>query len=1143
MGHTATAAASPSLAAVSGTQKTAAKSSPSAAAAISPTEKANNDSSSSLSAKTTSVPSDEKPEEVVAIVSVKALQLEIEQLKQEVEGLHSWKTRAHDQIKSLNKELSDKVAESSQREQSVRDQLTATQKEKIRVEKNSEKELERITKEHEVERKQLNNQIQELSDKYEEERIDRELAEEQVKELEQALEEANGEIEILKSQVSLEQDSESPDSSDSVTDLRQQVERLKIALVKLRDLSLTEKQESAKKIKELEKTAAQIPQLEEKILILETENLQLQENEEELKEQLDAALEAEEIVEDLSRKNLDFEQQVKDLKGQIHDLEESVELSEQLEEQFQQVEKNLRSEIRRKEVQVLDFGGILSNTQQTLMEKEKTINNFRAKVKQLEQRIFEVQEKAESSSSTSVELSAQSYKLTDENLQLKNQVERLEAGLLDNHMRKIEASKALQKTSIICSFLPDHWRKEEFEAVEAQLEVSRLQSKCQLLVDDLKPAFHLHQYAVAAVTSKSLEDRIFGIKFVSKLETIGQLLASIGTQIEQSKDLASWLEYRKIQWELAPLQNLLDSLFELVKKRELYQTPSEHTEAYSCICEIDTTLKNLRHLRDKFFGSIVKDELLERSQTVIYNLQLLMLLYNRVQKVVSVNLHVSNSTELKNVLLQLCNFDHLKANAKRALDECRKLRKHVAKMPTSSMAHYLSNSDHLISEMETRLSGSIELVELLLRKLDEHFAPGRPTSISHSPEQLRTVLLRFFEDAEKAIPLLTTLLSSLPPIELTLTAGDDVSAEIDKSHSLDNHEEEINSPSFALSSWLERQLNHILKLSSRADLNTTENLPPSGAEEFGTRPGSALDAASILVREEINSIRVLSTKNIELKSQLDEKKSEILKKDQEIVEAGRKEAALRAKIEQLSKKMTELNEEIAATEMENAKQTKTWEDALLAVQEENNSLEESLRKLKEESGELQNRLDQVSAFGLGAEGAGNNSIFEKINREIDNLNRAICFLREENSILRGRACSTALDGLPDLPRVSLPSKSTEQKQLSELQSELRGLLVASRKAATSLRVVDISSHTLHQRGISANRRELSLINAKKTLLEKKISLLSTAELKQIVRTTEDNDRLIGKVSIPVIEEEQDCRVRAVYLDRKGFQNIHSIFAL
>jgi DNA repair exonuclease SbcCD ATPase subunit len=90
--------------------------------------------------------------------------------------------------------------------------------------------------------------------------------------------------------------------------LQLQIQRLTDALMKLKDLSVMEKKESEKKIRQLERENDSIPVLEEKIVKLKDDVKKANEKIEQLKEQLDVALEAEDMVEELSDKKLELEE-------------------------------------------------------------------------------------------------------------------------------------------------------------------------------------------------------------------------------------------------------------------------------------------------------------------------------------------------------------------------------------------------------------------------------------------------------------------------------------------------------------------------------------------------------------------------------------------------------------------------------------------------------------------------------------------------------------------------------------------------------------------------------------------------------------------------------------------------------------------
>ena len=119
----------------------------------------------------------------------------------------------------------------------------------------------------------LNEQVLELSRKFqkEEERnlillkqvtLDREIAEERCEGLELELEQLKGKLSILEVDSTPREKSQS--NSDDAKAVLEQNEKLKEALMKLRDLTVAEKQDREKKIKELERENKKLPALQGK---------------------------------------------------------------------------------------------------------------------------------------------------------------------------------------------------------------------------------------------------------------------------------------------------------------------------------------------------------------------------------------------------------------------------------------------------------------------------------------------------------------------------------------------------------------------------------------------------------------------------------------------------------------------------------------------------------------------------------------------------------------------------------------------------------------------------------------------------------------------------------------------------------------
>ena len=127
--------------------------------------------------------------------------------------------------------------------------------------------------------------------------------------------------------------------------LQAQNEKLRETLVRMRDLSAHEKSESMKFQKEVEELRAQSTELSKSNEKFKTENDTLEAQINELQEQVDAALGAEEMVENLTTKTLDLEDKYNSIYEEKVDLEKLHEMDEELLENARELEIELREDI------------------------------------------------------------------------------------------------------------------------------------------------------------------------------------------------------------------------------------------------------------------------------------------------------------------------------------------------------------------------------------------------------------------------------------------------------------------------------------------------------------------------------------------------------------------------------------------------------------------------------------------------------------------------------------------------------------------------------------------------------------------------------------------------------------------------------
>merc|ERR1719410_1685835 len=127
--------------------------------------------------------------------------------------------------------------------------------------------------------------------------------------------------------------------------LQAQNEKLRETLVSMRDLSAHEKHQLAKFTKDLEEKVTELGSKTKDNEKLVKQVEELEQTIGDLQEQVDAALGAEEMVENLTTKCLDLEDKLKEVQEEKSDLEKLHEMDEELQEDAGELELELREDI------------------------------------------------------------------------------------------------------------------------------------------------------------------------------------------------------------------------------------------------------------------------------------------------------------------------------------------------------------------------------------------------------------------------------------------------------------------------------------------------------------------------------------------------------------------------------------------------------------------------------------------------------------------------------------------------------------------------------------------------------------------------------------------------------------------------------
>ncbi|WAR22292.1 DCTN1-like protein, partial [Mya arenaria] len=276
------------------------------------------------------------------------------QQQQEMDGLRAEVKDLNEKLETLMVKRSDDRAKLKDFEK-VKIQLQQLQEYKAKMQEGNtdlQRQLQTAKKEARDaldQYEQYKEEMADLAETVEMATLDKEMAEEKCEALQQELEQSRErceelqvDLEILKNEIS-DKGTEGVATDFTVKQLTQQIERLKEALVKMRDMSNQEKHENQKFQKQVESMTTEIRTLRKDKERLTGEVAQLQEQQIDLQEQVDAALGAEEMVEQLTDRNLQLEDAIGEIRDEKNDLEAMNEMNEELQENARETNKELRS--------------------------------------------------------------------------------------------------------------------------------------------------------------------------------------------------------------------------------------------------------------------------------------------------------------------------------------------------------------------------------------------------------------------------------------------------------------------------------------------------------------------------------------------------------------------------------------------------------------------------------------------------------------------------------------------------------------------------------------------------------------------------------------------------------------------------------
>ncbi|XP_069833199.1 dynactin subunit 1 isoform X2 [Dendropsophus ebraccatus] len=927
----------------------------------------------------------------------KAKLKELEKSKLQLEQLQEWKSKMQEQQADLQRQL---------------------------------KEAKKEAKEALEAQERYMEEMADTADAIEMATLDKEMAEERAESLQQEVEtlkekveELTMDLEILKHEIE-EKGSDGAASSYQVKQLEEQNARLKEALVRMRDLSASEKQEHVKVQKHLEKKNTELEGLRQQKEKLQEEASHMEKTIDELKEQVDAALGAEEMVETLTERNLDLEEKVRELRETVTDLEAINEMNDELQENARETELELREQLDMANARVREAEKRVEAAQETVADYQQTIKKYRDLTAHLQEMNRELRNQQEATVEKEQQPSPEMF-----DFKIKFAETKAHAKAIEMELRKMEVNQANRHVSLLTSFMPDSFLRHggDHDCILVLLLIPRLICKAELISKQAQDKFELSE----ANGEKSGMRGAVGeqMSFAAGLVYSLSLLQATLHKYEQALSRCSVEVYKKVGMlypEMSVHERSLDFLIELLHKDQLDETVN--------VEPLTKAIKYYQHLY---------------------------------------SIHLADQPE--DCTMQLS--DHIKFTQS-ALDcmgvEVSRLRAFL------HMGQEASDFAILLKDLETSCSDIRQFCKKIRRRMPGTEAAGIPAALSFGQQvseilldcrkHLKWVVAVFQEVAAAGAQMIAPLgenegLQSLKLEDVAFKATEQI------------YGTQGSNPYECL-----RQSCNIL-IATMNKMATAMQEGEYDAEKPQSKSPPPVEQRAAALRAEITDAEGLGLKLEDRETVIKELKKSLKIKGEELSEANVRLSLLEKKLDSASKEADDRVEKIQ-TKLEETqallkKKEKEFEETMDALQAD-------IDQLESEKAELRQRLSNQSKRTIeglrGSPGSGVGSIVSGITggvaatqamlngsgpvqvkdsplllQQIDTLRLSMKHLKHENNRLKAKRMKDELASLPPLtvPKLTLP-KERQEAMSGTLYRKTSQLLDTLQQMSANSKVVDIT---------------------------------------------------------------------------------------
>nr|POE65871.1 dynactin [Quercus suber] len=442
--------------------------------------------------------------------------------------------------------------------------------------------------------------------------LDREMAEARAEDLQVELdalrirnEEAELELEILKEEngeLSKEMSPEERTSSGWVQ-MEKSNERLREALLRLRDLTQDKEDELKEQIQGLEDQVKDVDRLKRTSDETKERLLQSEANVNDLRQQLEVAEESEEMIEELSEQKNVLEERIQQLRYTIEELENLRELNDELEINHVEAEKQMLEEIDFKDSLLVDRERTTKQQQEALDEADYTIVRYRTLVNELQGSLSEMQASKQLSETEAADLNNKSRAILDLNMKLQSSAAKTQVKTIDLELRKLDAQEASEHLAIVQLFLPETFQTER-DSVLALLRFRRIGFKANVVHGFVKER-------IQSFGSRGIDEDVFAAsEVIDKLAWIVAMSERFVKSISGCS-IHEFTQYESALYELEPVERALNNYIDSIRQEEL--------KAKDMAKELQRSIAVMSHL-----ASIhIKDDLVSHADHLLMRTQCL----------------------------------------------------------------------------------------------------------------------------------------------------------------------------------------------------------------------------------------------------------------------------------------------------------------------------------------------------------------------------------------------------------------------------------------------------------------------------------------------------------------------------------------